>query len=144
MTIYNEAAPSPLPLEKVMTVKLIRLGTVALVLFITALPGFGHHGTAAYQEDKWITVTGTVTEFSFANPHTLVYLDVRQNDGKIAKWQGEMTSPNHLVRAGWSKNTLERGEVITISGLPAKKGMSTMWIRKIVKANGTELPLVME
>jgi len=124
--------------------KLIRLCTVALALLIWAVPGLAHHGTAAYQEDKQITVTGTVTEFSFANPHTLVYLDVKQSDGTIAKWQGEMTSPNHLVRAGWTKNSLEPGEVITISGLPAKKGMSTMWIRKIVKANGTELPLVME
>jgi Family of unknown function (DUF6152) len=127
-----------------MTPKLIRLSIVAVGLLMSAVAGFAHHGTAAYQEDKWITVTGTVTEFSFANPHTLVYLDVKQSDGRIAKWQGEMTSPNHLVRAGWTKNTLEPGEVITISGLPAKKGMSAMWIRKIVKANGTELPLVME
>jgi uncharacterized protein DUF6152 len=130
--------------DKAMTAKLIRLSTVALALLISAVPAFAHHGTAAYQEDKQITVTGTVTEFSFANPHTLVYLDVKQSDGTIAKWQGEMTSPNHLVRAGWTKNTLEPGEVITISGLPAKKGMSSLWIRKIVKANGTELPLVME
>jgi Family of unknown function (DUF6152) len=130
--------------EKAMTAKLILLCTVALALLILATPGFAHHGTAAYQEDKQITVTGTVTEFSFANPHTLVYLDVKQSDGTIAKWQGEMTSPNHLMRAGWTKNTLEAGEVITISGLPAKKGMSSLWIRKIVKANGTELPLVME
>src|ERR1700731_5352628 len=113
--------------------KLIIVCGVAFGLSIGAESGLAHHGTAAYQEDKQITVTGTVTEFSFANPHTLVYLDVKQSDGTIAKWQGEMTSPNHLVRAGWTKNTLEPGEVITISGLPAKKGMSSLWIRKIVK-----------
>jgi len=132
------------PAREAMKAKLIRLCVAVLGLLILAGTGSAHHGTAAYQEDKWITVTGTVTSFSFANPHTLVYLDVKQSDGTVAKWQGEMTSPNHLLRAGWTKNTLEPGDVITISGLPAKKGMSSMWIRKIVKANGTELPLFME
>jgi Family of unknown function (DUF6152) len=124
--------------------KLISISALALGLLISAGPALAHHGTAAYQEDKQITVTGTVTEFDFANPHALVYLDVKQSDGTIAKWQGEMTSPNHLVRAGWTRNSLEPGQLITISGLPAKKGMSSMWIRKIVKADGTELPLAME
>ncbi|HZP32121.1 MAG TPA: DUF6152 family protein [Candidatus Acidoferrales bacterium] len=107
-------------------------------------PAFAHHGTAAYQEDRQVTVTGTVTGFEFANPHTLVYLDVKQNNGTVAKWQGEMTSPNHLVRAGWTKNTLRPGEQVTITGLPMKRGARSMWIRKIVKSDGTELPLLME
>jgi hypothetical protein len=121
--------------------KLILICAVAFGLSIGAESGLAHHGTAAYQEDKQITVTGTVTEFGFANPHALVYLDVRQSDGAIAKWEGELTSPNHLVRAGWTKNSLKPGEQITISGLPTKRGATSMWIRKIVKANGTELPL---
>ena len=122
----------------------MRVCAVAFGIFMIADPGFGHHGTAAYQEDRQISVTGTVTGFDFANPHALVYLDVKQRDGSIAKWQGELTSPNHLVRAGWTRNSLQPGEQITISGLPAKKGATSIWIRKIVKADGTELPLAME
>jgi hypothetical protein len=127
-----------------MSRKLLAFSVVGFGLLILAKPALSHHGTAAYQEDKQVTVTGTVTAFNFANPHTLVYLDVKRTDGTIAKWEGEMTSPNHLMRVGWTKNTLEPGEQITISGLPAKKGMTSMWIRKIVKADGTELPLLME
>ena len=117
---------------------------VALGLAIGANPALAHHGTAAYQEGKQISVTGTVTGFEFANPHTLVYVDVKQSDGTVAKWQGEMTSPNHLVRAGWTKNSIRRGEQITITGLLMKRDARSMWIRKIVKGDGTELPLVME
>lgn len=124
--------------------KLIALCVLALALAISAGPSFAHHGTAAYEEGKQISVTGTVTGFEFANPHTLVYLDVKQSDGTVVKWQGEMTSPNHLVRAGWTKNSLRAGEQITITGLLMKRDARSMWIRKIVKGDGTELPLVME
>ena len=124
--------------------QVIRICAVALGLLMLTGSSFAHHGTAAYHEDEQITVTGAVTAFDFTNPHALIYLDVRQSDGTIVKWQGQLTSPNHLVRAGWTRNSLQPGEQITISGHPVKKGANSMWIRKIVKANGTELPLVME
>jgi hypothetical protein len=124
--------------------KLIGICAMALGLAIAANPTFAHHGTAAYEEGKQISVTGTVTGFEFANPHTLVFLNVKQGDGTVVKWQGEMTSPNHLVRAGWTRNSLRAGEQITITGLLMKRDARSMWIRKIVKGDGTELPLVME
>jgi len=127
-----------------MKIKMIGLSAAALILAIWTSPALAHHGTAAYQEDKQVTVTGTVTGFEFANPHTLLFLDVKQPDGTVLKWQGEMTSPNHLVRAGWTRNTLRPGEQVTITGLPMKRGARSMWIRKIVKSDRTELPLVME
>ena len=124
--------------------KWIAIFAMALGLAIAANPTFAHHGTAAYEEGKQISVTGIVTGFEFANPHTLVYLNVKQSDGTAVKWQGEMTSPNHLVRAGWTRNSLRAGEQITITGLLMKRDARSMWIRKIVKGDGTELPLVME
>jgi hypothetical protein len=125
--------------NRLITTCVVAFGVLAAAQFCLA-----HHGTAAYEERKQITVTGTVTAFDFANPHALVYLNVKQSDGAIAKWQGQLTSPNHLVRAGWTKNSLQPGEQITITGLPAKKDANSMWIRKIVKADGTELPVVVE
>jgi hypothetical protein len=110
------------------------------VLFIAA-PIFAHHGIAAYQADKEITVTGRVTEFDFSNPHAVVFLDAKQNGGMSMKWEGELTSPNILARVGWTRRSLERGEQITISGNPAKNGEGSIWIRKIVKSNGMELPV---
>jgi hypothetical protein len=115
---------------------LISLG----VLFVLAGPAFAHHGAAAYDMSKSVTVAGTITDFQFVNPHVLIAMDVKDPSGKVEKWQGELTSPNHLARAGWTKSTLKAGDQITLIGGPAKSGSPTMWIRKITK-DGQEVSL---
>lgn len=128
---------SPVRIKRIHSIGICAL---ALGLLTTATPSFAHHGIAAYEEAKQITVTGSVTYFDFVNPHTLIYLNVRQSDGTIAKWQGQLTSPNNLARVGWTRRSLQMGEQVTITGYPAKNSANTMWIRRIVKSNGTELP----
>ena len=101
---------------------------------------YAHHGSAAYDMSKTVTVTGTVTGFDFVNPHVMISMDAKNDAGQVEHWQGELTSPNHLARAGWTKSTLKPGDQITLTGGAAKSGSTTMWIRKIVK-NGEELQL---
>ncbi|HLH07978.1 MAG TPA: DUF6152 family protein [Terriglobales bacterium] len=116
---------------------LIALG----VLLALSVPAFAHHGSAAYDMSKTVTVTGTVTDFQFVNPHVLIAMDVKDPaTGKIEHWQGELTSPNHLARAGWTKSTIKPGDELTITGGPAKSGSPTMWIRKVSK-DGQEVSL---
>lgn len=110
------------------------------ILFFVSGPVFAHHGSAAYDMSKTVTVTGTITDFQFVNPHVLIAMDVKDPSGKVDKWQGELTSPNHLARAGWTKSTLKPGDQITLIGGPAKSGSPTMWIRKITK-DGQEVSL---
>lgn len=110
------------------------------ILFFVSGPVFAHHGSAAYDMSKSVTVTGTITDFQFVNPHVLIAMDVKDPSGKVDKWQGELTSPNHLARAGWTKSTLKLGDQITLIGGPAKSGSPTMWIRKITK-DGQEVSL---
>jgi Family of unknown function (DUF6152) len=114
------------------------MALAGLVVGVLAIAGaaFAHHGTANYNTDKSVSVTGTITEFDFVNPHVLVYMNVNQ-DGKMTKWQGELTSPNHLARAGWHTDTLKVGEVITMSGFPAKSGAPEIWIQQIRRADGS-------
>jgi uncharacterized protein DUF6152 len=119
-----------------LVLSLISLG----ILSILSGPAFAHHGSAAYDMTKSVTVTGTVTDFQFVNPHVLIAMDVKDPSGKVEKWQGELTSPNHLSRAGWNKNTLKPGDQVTFIGGPAKSGSPTMWIRKIMK-DGEEVSL---
>ena len=92
------------------------------VLFVLSGPAFAHHGSAAYDMSKSVTVAGTITDFQFVNPHVLIAMDVKDPSGKVEKWQGELTSPNHLARAGWTKSTLKPGDQITLIGGPAKSG----------------------
>ena len=111
----------------------VTLIAVAAILLLSG-PAFAHHGSAAYDMSKTITVTGTVTDFQFINPHVLISMDVKNpSTGKVEKWAGELTSPNRLARDGWTKNTIKPGDVLTWTGGPSKNGSPTMWIRNIEK-----------
>jgi DNA/RNA endonuclease YhcR with UshA esterase domain len=108
-------------------------------IFLSCSVAFAHHGTADYDTTKSITVKGSVAAFQFINPHVIISLDVKDDKGNVQNWQGGLTSPNHLMRTGWSKDTLKTGEVISISGFPAKTGAPEIWIQKVVLASGEVL-----
>ena len=114
------------------------LALIAIVLWSSGV-AFAHHGTANYDTTKSITVKGPVTNFQFINPHVTIAMDVKDDKGTVVNWQGALTSPNRLTRTGWSKDTLKNGDVISISGFPAKSGAPEIWIQKVVLANGQEL-----
>ena len=120
--------------------KFVFLVVVLSCLLVTSIPLFAHHGTAAYDTTKTVTVNGTVTDFQFSNPHVQLSFDVKNEQGKVEKWQAELTSPNHLARTGWNRTSLKPGYAITVTGFRAKTGANTMWIVKIT-ANGQELKL---
>ena len=101
------------------------------LLFLPALL-MAHHSAAAYESTKQITVTGTVTEFHFVNPHVLIYMTAKDESGTTRNWQGEMTSPNRLVRAGWNKDIMKAGDPIALTGYPAKDGGNSIRITKVV------------
>ena len=117
------------------------LGVVVFALTAVMVPGsvFAHHGSAAYEETKTVTVSGTVTEFRFVNPHVLVFWDVKDETGNIQKWSGERSGPNSMARnAGWTRNTLKPGDQVTITGRQSKNGTYTMAISKII-LNGKDI-----
>jgi hypothetical protein len=91
-----------------------------------------HHSAAAYETAKQITVTGTVTEFHFVNPHVLIYMTAKDEGGGTRNWQGEITSPNRLIRAGWNKDIMKPGDPISLTGYPAKDGGNSIRITKVV------------
>jgi Family of unknown function (DUF6152) len=99
-----------------------------------------HHGQAGYNTTETVTVSGAVTDFQFVNPHSIVSLDVKDDKGEKQAWQGELTSPNHLLRAGWTSTTLKPGDQVIMAGFRAKSGANSMWITKI-SVNGEELKM---
>lgn len=114
----------------------LKLTLLATILLAFAGTVFAHHGSAAYEMDKNVTIKGTVTDFQFVNPHVLIYLDVKDDKGQVTNWAGELTSPNRLTRLGWNKTTLKVGDEITMVGAPSKSGAPRMWANKISNANG--------
>ena len=95
---------------------------VAAAFLLTPLPLSAHHGTGTYDSTKSVTLSGTVTEFAFTNPHAALFFDVKDESGKVVNWAIEMNSPGVLRRAGWTKSTFKAGDQITITVRPAKVG----------------------
>ncbi len=114
------------------------LGLLAGLLLVS-VSAFAHHGGSEYDTKNLMTLKGTVTEFRWANPHCQVFLDVKDNDGKVVNWAIETLAPAVLKRAGWSPQTLRPGDQITITFAPSVRGTPVGMIRKIVLANGKEL-----
>lgn len=117
-----------------MKLGVMALWTVALVLAgSTAV--FAHHGNAAYDETKEVTLKGTVTEFDWANPHAQIYFDVKEAKGSVVHWGCETLSPGKLTRAGWSKDAVKAGDQITITLVAAKNGAPVGFLHKLVIDN---------
>src|SRR6202163_2509424 len=115
--------------------------TMIFAILSVSTPILAHHGEVNYDTEKVVSVKGTVTEFQFINPHVQIFLDVKNDKGEIEKWICEARSPAMLVRnGGWDKTTLKPGDVITATGFRTKNGTNILRLKKIVLADGTELP----
>ena len=114
---------------------------VAVCLFLFSGTAVAHHGGGAYDQAHPLTMTGTVKEFLFIQPHPLITLVVKDDQGAVTEWSVEMTAPNHLVHYGWNGKKLKPGDQITIVGLPSKNGLKVLNLRKISWANGEVIPL---
>jgi hypothetical protein len=113
----------------------------ALVVGVLAACGplLAHHGNAAYDTSKTVVLKGEVTKFVWANPHTFITFDVKDDKGKVQQWVGESGSPSSLSLIGWSKSSLQAGDLITVYIYPSKNGNPVGRLNKIVLPDGTTL-----
>ena len=109
-------------------------------VFLLAESALSHHGRSSYSRDV-VTLQATVTEFRFVNPHVQIYFDITNEAGETEHWQGELTAPNKLARGGWTKNTLQPGDEIRITGRAARNEGRSVAINEIVMPNGESIPL---
>ena len=123
-----------------MKYRAIPLSILFAVLLVSS-PIFAHHGETNYDTDKLVSVKATVTDFQFINPHVQIFLDAKNDKGEVEKWTCEARSPAMLVRNGdWDKNTLKPGDTITAIGFQSRNGAKILRLKKIVLADGKELP----
>ena len=110
------------------------------VLVAAGAPAAAHHSfSAIFDAAKPVTLTGTVTRIEWMNPHTWIYLDVQNGDGKVEAWAFEMGSPNRLMRYGWHQGSLPTGATVTISGSRARDGSLKAAVDTVTLADGKRL-----
>ena len=114
---------------------------VAMLVFLAAAPRtWAHHGTALFDTTHIVTMEGTVTGFEWINPHPHIYVDVKDDHGKVVKWLLECGSPLMLTRFGWTKTTVKAGNQVKIFGFRAKDGSAYLHLERIELPGGKALP----
>jgi hypothetical protein len=108
---------------------------MAALAMATGIASAHHSFSAEFDAQKPFKMTGTVTKVEWQNPHTYFFIDVTdEKTGKVTNWGMEMGSPNGLMRAGWSRNTMKTGDKVTVEGSLAKDGSSTGNARSVTLA----------
>ena len=117
--------------------RVIALTAAAALLF--SVPLGAHHGSAVFDAGKMVTIKGTVKEWIYMNPHCLLKLEVRGEDGKVVEWVAEGQAPGVIFPAGYRKDSFKFGDEVTVTVEPVKGGLPMGRILEVVLANGTKL-----
>src|SRR6478752_3584054 len=114
---------------------------VGLAMLLSQAPVWAHHAFAAEFDAKKPVrfLDATVTKVSLINPHSWIYVDVKQPDGKIENWAIEAGSPNILMRRGITKDTVKVGSKINVDGYQSKDGSHRANGRDLTLPNGQQL-----
>jgi hypothetical protein len=121
-----------------MTIRLTVLAASVSVLLAVA-PLVAHHSFAAeFDENRKITLKGTLTRMDWVNPHGWIYMDVKGPDGKTENWAIEAGAPNAMLRRGLRKTDFPAGIEIVVTGFLAKNGTHTANGRTVTLPDGRE------
>ena len=112
---------------------------VMIGLLTVSIPLFAHHGNASYGNAKQLTVKGTVTEWVWLNPHTLLKIDVKDDRGQVVNWVMEWSAPSSLINFGINKKTFKPGDEVTVFIITPDNGAPVGRIQRVMLANGTLL-----
>ncbi len=111
------------------------LSFAAITILAGAAPALAHHSWPV-DFSREITVKGTVSEYSWGNPHVMIALDVRRDDGTTEKWSVGGPSTNRMEANGWHKGSLKLGDVITGTGYQFSNGDKVLRLQRITMPDG--------
>jgi uncharacterized protein DUF6152 len=105
-------------------------------LLAVSAPVVAHHGNASYGHAKQLTLKGTVTEWDWLSPHTLLRIDVKDESGNVVNWVIEWSAPSNLINRGVTKKTFQPGDEVTVVMITPDNGAPVGRLQRVLLANG--------
>ena len=106
---------------------------LAILICLASTSALAHHSfVASFDENKPVSMTGTVTSLEWTNPHIWFFIDVENPDGTVTNWGFEMGSPNFLMRAGWRRDAMKVGDVVDVEGHQSRDESSNAHATRVV------------
>jgi hypothetical protein len=118
---------------------------VACAMLVAAGSAWAHHSPSSiFDMTKKFTLTGTLTEVEWVNPHIAVYIDAKKEGGGVENWKFESAPPSWLRRVGVNSADFKKaiGQTVTVEGNRAKDGSTYGFLQKITFADGNSLEMV--
>ena len=104
-----------------------------------ASPALAHHSPVMFDQTQKVTLTGTVREFQWTNPHSYIQLVVKNDQGQDEEWSLEMAAPTYLYNRGWRPSSVKAGDALTVTIAPLRKGGRGGLLLQAAKPDGTPI-----
>ena len=119
--------------------RILAVSIAAAGVLLVSVPLLAHHGAAALDTGKEMTLKGTVTEWIWSNPHCFLQFDAKDNTGKVRNWAVETQNPTAMTQRGWSRTMFKAGDEVTATFEPVKNGQPIGRLLTVVLPNGQKL-----
>ncbi len=121
--------------------KVLSVSAFAILVLVFAVVPLSAHHSWPVSYDRLVTVKGTVLDFTWANPHPMMTIEVQTNDGRMEKWQIGGPAINRMEANGWTRTTVKPGDVITGIGYQFADGQKIVRLERVIMPDGKELRL---
>jgi len=118
---------------------LAKIFAVIVGSLLLSVPLFAHHGPAAFDSTKRVTMKATVVEWFWANPHCILKFDFSNEKGEVEHWLAETSNPADMVNYGWTRQSVKPGDQVSVTLMPVKNGRPIGRVVEVVLANGQKL-----
>ena len=118
---------------------ILAVSIAAVGVLLVSAPLVAHHGAAALDTGKEVTLKGTVTEWIWSNPHCFLQFDAKDDAGAVRNWAVETQNPTAMTQRGWSRTAFKAGDEVTVTFEPVKNGQPIGRLLTVVLPNGQKL-----